>query len=364
MSDMPTSTTSTDAQLVAAHVAGDRSALAAIHDRYADSLYDTAAAMTRDRHDAADVMQDVFVAAAERMGRLRDADRLKPWLFAILRNEVYRRSGKRKRVVVTDFTDSGAEMSLPTEPPVAADDAEYHELAQLVRDAAAGLDERDQLVLEYSIRQRLEGDDLADALGATPQQCYSLVHRMRQRTERSLGAFCVARTGRKDCAELAQILGDWDGQFSVLVRKQVARHVDKCDVCERSRRKLAPFAMFDTAPAFAAPAELRQRVLAAAEPGGGAPVYGFAAPGGFPTVIKYARRIVGWLMLTVLAVLIAGAATVFVLLHDGDPEPAVAAATGTTSLATTTTTGVPTTTTPSGTSLPAVPVVSSQPTSA
>ena len=85
----------TDAALVGAFLAGDRDAFATVYDRFADSLHDTAAAMLRDRHDAADVTQDVFVIAAERMGQLRDPSRLKPWLFAILRNEVYRRTDRR-----------------------------------------------------------------------------------------------------------------------------------------------------------------------------------------------------------------------------------------------------------------------------
>ena len=69
-----------DAQLVTAYTAGDRGALAGIYDRYSAGLYDTAAAMLRDRHEAADAMQDVFLIAAERMGQLREPERLKPWL--------------------------------------------------------------------------------------------------------------------------------------------------------------------------------------------------------------------------------------------------------------------------------------------
>ena len=86
-----------DAELVTAYLDGDGDALAAIYDRYADRLYDTANAMLRDRHDAADMTQTVFLMAAERLGQLRDRSRLKAWLFAVLRNEVYRRSKHRRR---------------------------------------------------------------------------------------------------------------------------------------------------------------------------------------------------------------------------------------------------------------------------
>ncbi|HBU75741.1 MAG TPA: RNA polymerase sigma factor, partial [Acidimicrobiaceae bacterium] len=89
---MITSDGAVDAELVSSYLAGDRSALGSIYDRYGQSLFDTATAMTNNRDDASDMVQDVFVLAAERLGQLRDPSRLKPWLFAILRNEVYRRS--------------------------------------------------------------------------------------------------------------------------------------------------------------------------------------------------------------------------------------------------------------------------------
>lgn len=363
---MSENTLLTDTDLVAGHLAGDRSAFAAIYDRYGNALYDVAAAMLRNRHDAADVTQDTFVVAAERMAQLRDPSRLKPWLLAILRNEVYRRTGKRARQVATDFTLVESEMALPPTYADEASAAEYEELAALVRDAAAGLEPRDQLVLELAVRQGLEGDDLASALGVSPQQSYSLVHRMRQRTERSLGAFCVARRGRRDCPELDQILAGWDGQFSVLVRKRVARHIDDCATCERNRKKFVPLMLFGSAPAFAAPAELRDRVLGAVDAGSygltstavATQPYGFTAPGGFPSALRYSRRVVLWWLLGVAALMLVIGGGVFVLAGDRDDPPQLAISVGdtTTTIATTTTT---TTTTPAATgpATTAVPIV-------
>ena len=348
--------TTTDAELVAGHLTGDRNALAAIYDRYADSLYDTAAAMTRQRHDAADVLQDVFVAAAERMSQLRDPAKLKPWLFAILRNEVYRRTGKQRRTLATDFTDPVVEMSAPSQPADDGTEVEYEELAGLVRAAAAGLDERDQLVLELSVRQGLQGDDLAAALGVSAQQCYGLVHRMRQRTERSLGAYCVARAGRKDCPELAEILREWNGEFTVLIRKRVARHVDGCDVCERSKRTLAPFALFGAAPVLAAPTGLRDRVLAATGGPHPTPPYGFAAPGGFPSVVRAGRRFGLWIFVTAALVFFGLGATLFVLADD-DATVTIDDGTTTTTTATDTpTTSIGSTATSPATAVPVLPV--------
>ncbi|MFZ9931398.1 MAG: sigma-70 family RNA polymerase sigma factor [Ilumatobacteraceae bacterium] len=297
--------TPSDADLVSTYLSGDRTALAAIYDRYSSGLYDTAAAMLSDRHDAADMVQDVFCIAAERLDQLRDPSRLKPWLYAVLRNEVYRRTKRRRRATPTDFqSDTVPDVVAPIDPGAEGASVAFAELAALVREAAAGLDERDQLILELSVRQGLEGADLADALGVTAEQSYSLVHRMRERVDRSLGAYVVAKAGRKECDALDEILRDWDGRFSVLIRKRVARHIESCETCEETKGKVAPLALFGAAPVLAAPLGLRAKVLAAtsniAIPNGTSTGTGNAArirwrtSDGFPRAARFTRRTLWW----------------------------------------------------------------------
>ena len=312
-----------DALLVTAYTAGDRGALAGIYDRYSAGLYDTAAAMLRDRHEAADAMQDVFLIAAERMGQLREPERLKPWLYAILRNEVYRRSKKRGRMLPTDFSAMGApELAAPIAPDAEGEALSAAELGELIRSAACGLDERDQLMLELSVRQGLQGSDLAAALGISAEQTYTLVHRMRDRVERSLGALVVARAGRKDCQDLADVLQGWDGEFTVLIRKRVARHLENCEICERTRKKAAPIALLGAAPAFAAPIALRDQILSKAGRPGAAPAhaYTFDADGGFPRLLSNMRRsVVVAAVAAALLVGIGGGAIVAANVGDSDP---------------------------------------------
>ena len=321
-----------DEQLVADHLAGDRTALAGIYDRYADTLYDTAAAMLSDRHEAADVMQDVFLIAAERLDQLRDQSRLKPWLFAILRNQVFTRTKRRGRTRVVDFSAPEApEMAAPIDPRAEGEDLAYAELAEMVRSAAAGLDERDQLVLEYSVRQGLTGADLADALGISIDQSYVVVHRMRERAERALGAFTVARRGRKDCPDLASILSGWDGNFNVLIRKRVARHIEDCSTCTQTKRKLALVPMLGAAPALAAPPELRDRVLAKIAQAATLPSlgYGFTEPGGFPAPVRGRRARLALVVTSIVAAVVLLGGGLAIALIDGSADPADSASTST-----------------------------------
>lgn len=350
--------TRTDAQLVAAHLGGDQQALAGIYDRHAAALYDTAAAMLRDRDEAADAVQDVFLVAAERMSQLREASRLRAWLFAILRNEVYRRSRQRRRMRPTDFSAPGAvAVVAPDDPRAEGSAAVATELAESVRAAAGGLDQRDQLVLELSVRRGLAGADLAAALGVTPAQGHVLVHRMRERVSRSLDALAVARTGRKDCPALDRLLAGWDGELTVLIRKRVARHVDDCPTCGDTRRRFAGLVLFAAAPAIAAPPALRALVLeraAAGEVSEGA--HDFTADDGFPAMVRTPRR---GLVVAMLGALVAVAVLVtagVVLSRGGADEPstvrsppAVATTATTAPSAPSTTTAVTTTVAPTTT---------------
>ncbi|HJW65052.1 MAG TPA: sigma-70 family RNA polymerase sigma factor [Actinomycetes bacterium] len=272
-----------DAELVRAATAGDRGAFAAIYDRYADRLHDFCWSVLRDRDEAADATQDAFLVAAERLGQLRDPERLRPWLYAVARSQALRRVRARSRVAPEEEM---TELPDPATGPEQA--AERSDLRELVWNAAAGLSERDRALLDLHLRHGLEGAELGQAMGVEPGHAYVLLSRLRDQVERSLGALLVARLGRDDCPDLAAILSGWDGRFTPLIRKRVARHVDACDVCgERRRTAASPLALLAAVPPMPAPAFLRDRVLERVElvsgsaSGGGA---GGPGQGGGPPV--------------------------------------------------------------------------------
>ncbi|MDQ4096272.1 MAG: sigma-70 family RNA polymerase sigma factor, partial [Actinomycetota bacterium] len=246
-----------DAALVLAARAGDRDALAAIYDRYADRLHDYCWSILRDRDEAADAFHEAFVVAAQRLGQLRDPEKLRPWLYAIARHESLRRAKARGRQKPTaELADMTAGSAEPEER------VRREESVRLVWDAAAGLAERDRALLDLNLRHGLEGQELADAFGVERGHAYVLLNRLRGQVERSLGALLVARYGRADCPELARLLAGWDGRFSPLVRKRVARHADQCETCADRRRTMAsPLALLSAVPLVPAPAALRDRTL-------------------------------------------------------------------------------------------------------
>jgi RNA polymerase sigma factor (sigma-70 family) len=236
MTALPDWDIASDAELTNAAVAGDRAAFARIYDRYADRLHDFCIGMVCDREAAADCVQEVFCTAAVQLTKLRDPDKLRPWLYAIARNEALRCIRLRRREPASDELPE-AQSSEAGPDTLAA----RSELADLIAEAAGGLSDRDRLVLELSYRHGLDGAELAEALGVSSSSATKLVQRLRETIERSLGALLVARGAQRNprgCTELGAILAGWDGHFSVLMRKRIARHIDSCPTCERNRRDL------------------------------------------------------------------------------------------------------------------------------
>lgn len=314
-----------DATLVQQAVDGDRQAFAAIYDRYAPRIYDFLRSLLRDPDEAADALQDTFLVAGARLHQLRDPERLRPWLYAIARHRGLRSIERRARHRPLDDVEVTATDADPAD--LAADADTGGDLAALVSAAADGLGPRDRVILDLHMRQGLDGQDLGDAIGVSASHAYVLVSRLKDQVERSLGALLVARTGREECPELAEVLDGWDGRLTPVWRKRVARHADGCEVCsDRRRRLFSPAGLLGAVPAFALPAGVRDRVLGDLDlcshtgppwPGG---------TGGFPPPLGGSRR--RWPAVVAAGVaaivLLVGGVAVGGLLDQDDPPTEVA----------------------------------------
>jgi RNA polymerase sigma factor (sigma-70 family) len=250
-----------DADLVGAATTGDRVAFAGIYDRYADRLYDFCVGMVGDRDAAADCVQEAFCMAAVDLPTLRDPAKLRPWLYSIARHQALRALRARKREMTSD--------ELPDAPTTDAGPdvlAARNELAELVSQAEGGLSDRDRDVLNLAYRHGLTGSELAQALGVSNDSAKKMVQRLRDTVEKSLGALLVvrqAKSGHNDCPEMAAIVTGWDGQFTILLRKRISRHIESCPNCDEERDRLVnPRALLGASPVLIpAPHWLRENTL-------------------------------------------------------------------------------------------------------
>ena len=276
-----------DREIVAAIVAGDPAGLEAAYDRYAPGLYAYCQCLLTEPADAADAVQDTFILAAGKLSALRDQERLRPWLYAVARNECRRRLRSAGSAVPLDEA-AGVTAGAPN----LAAGLEQSELREVVWSALAGLTPSEREIIELNLGHELAGADLADALGVPRNQAHAMASRARAHFEAALGVLLVARSGREACPDLSAILEGWDGRLTVLLRKRVGRHIRRCGICgDRQRRELSPVALLSLLPVAALPAALRLQVLGLITDGSPGAVAqrlavgqraGQLGPGGFP----------------------------------------------------------------------------------
>ncbi|MEV6813771.1 sigma-70 family RNA polymerase sigma factor [Micromonospora sp. NPDC051296] len=242
-----------DTALVEAVRRGERAGLEGMYRRYADRLYTYARTMVREPEAAADAVHDAFLTASQRISQLREPDRLRSWLYAIVRNECLRQLRERSRSLPLD--EAGEPVADATDP---ATGVNAEQVRALVHTAVAALNPGDREVVHLAIRHDLSTVDIGAALGVPANHAHARLSRARSQLERALGALLVARTGARDCPTLAGLIDGWQGRLTPTLRKRVSRHIDGCAVCGLLRREhLSPAALLSayTAPAFLAVAD-------------------------------------------------------------------------------------------------------------
>ena len=231
--------------------------LAPVYDRYAPALHAYCRSLLGEPADADDAVLDTFIIAAAELDGLRDPGRLRPWLYAVARNECRHRLRSRALAAQPDAANE-----LTDETVDLAADAERAQLRAATAAALAGLGPGDRELVELNLRHDLAGQDLADVLGVSASQAEALVSRARARFEASLGALLIARTGQDSCPELAAMLSRWDGQLNVLLRKRINRHTEHCEQCgDRWRHELNPAMLLSMLPVALPPPGLRDQLF-------------------------------------------------------------------------------------------------------
>ena len=88
-----------------------------------------------------------------------------------------------------------------------------------------------------------------------------MASRARAHFESALGVLLVARSGRTP-ARSSRPSGGLGRELTVLLRKRVSRHIQRCDICgSRQRRELTPDSLLGVLPVAALPVALRHQVL-------------------------------------------------------------------------------------------------------
>ena len=170
---LPTDTT--DAALVARVLAGDHGAFTPLVDRHYPSCARFARRMLGSADDAEDVLQDTFLLAFRALGRYRERNRVRAWLFQILvnrcRTHARRRARQDRRFVHDD--EAGAAAAAPE--PAGGEPGLHDALQTALEILDAPL--REALLLKYG--EELAYPEMSTMTGASVSALKMRVKRAR-----------------------------------------------------------------------------------------------------------------------------------------------------------------------------------------
>ena len=280
-----------DADLVLAARAGDGDAFGILFDRWFDRVWDVAWHVVRDREVAAEVAQDVFLVAWQRIDDLREPAAFGGWLLRTSRNRALNRLERERRTTPAGGTADPVMAALRDPGPDPATAAEDRSRDELVWAAAAALGERDASVLDLHLRHGLTPGEIAEALDVAPNHAHQLLFRLKERLAGAIRSWALWRHGAPRCADLRAALdGAGIAAFGSDAVRAIGRHAGGCEACAADRDEvLAPERLFAMVPVALAPPLLKAKTAAALESGGVPMAGSHHGPGG-----RWGRRRHSW----------------------------------------------------------------------
>jgi len=171
MADQDRRAPRSDADLIAAIIAGSPRAADKLAQRHYPTVFAALTRQTGDPEEARDLAQDAFLDAFRALGTLRTPSAFPAWLRRIARNHVVQVF--RRRAVAPQ------EVPLEVAPEMASPTPTLEQL--LVRRTLAALSPEDRIVLILDGVLNMPGADIAASLGLSRAAAYARVKRARAR---------------------------------------------------------------------------------------------------------------------------------------------------------------------------------------
>ncbi len=168
---------------------GEQEQFEALAVPHLDTVYRVARRLTRNEHEAEDLVQETYLKAYKAFGRFEMREfGVRPWLLKILYNTYLNRQARQKKAprstdqqVLEQVQAAGEYVALPA--------LDYENLDQEVRHAIDDLPAEYRTVLLLWATMELSYQEIADVLEIPIGTVMSRLHRARQQLARSLEDF-------------------------------------------------------------------------------------------------------------------------------------------------------------------------------
>jgi len=227
-----------------------------LYERHAPEIHDFLARTVHDHAVAEDLTQTTFIRLIERGDSVREAEKLRPWLFTVAHNLAVTHVTRRPPAdpIEAAFAIASGDKG-PEEEALAAD------AARLVWDAARSLEPRQYAVLDLTVRRGFTVGEIAEVLEITPAHAAVVVHRAREALAQAIRLLVVVRQ-RRHCARLAELIPPGTEVLTPDLRATADRHMRRCEVCKEVGQKLTdPVELLSVLPLLPLPLALHHAPL-------------------------------------------------------------------------------------------------------
>lgn len=159
---------------------GDKDSFDLLYQEYYLVLFRTALLILGKKEDAEDVLQDTFVSIYNNVKTLSDFEKLRPWVFSILKNTSYTRYKKRKRELPDEFVLDKAE-----ESPTYLGEDDFAEKSE-IQDALMSLKEKEREVLVLYYYNDFSIEEIASICKTFQGTVKSRLYRARKNLKKEL----------------------------------------------------------------------------------------------------------------------------------------------------------------------------------
>jgi RNA polymerase sigma-70 factor (ECF subfamily) len=180
--------TDEDTALVGRVRRGERDAFARLVLKYQDRLYNSLLRMSGNRDDAAELTQEAFLKVLEGFKRFDERSRFSTWLWSIALNLCTTKL-RRRRIEKTASVSvaAGGLADDPAEPTIDPPGADHtplartheNELRAAIDEAILSLDDEHRQVVVLRDIEKMEYEEIAEALGVPDGTVKSRLHRAR-----------------------------------------------------------------------------------------------------------------------------------------------------------------------------------------
>jgi RNA polymerase sigma-70 factor (ECF subfamily) len=175
-----------DSEIISKVLSGDQQAYALLVNRYQNYVFTLALRFTKNREDAEEVSQDIFIKAYRSLSDFRGAAKFSTWLYTIVNNTCISFLRKKKIEVHSLDNEKVFEAAAGQDSGMRANLIEQKSKIAMVNNAIAllGSDDAEIITLFYKAEQSLE--EIAGILGLETNTAKVRLHRARTRLKEKM----------------------------------------------------------------------------------------------------------------------------------------------------------------------------------